>query len=148
MLVVVTSAAAYGKEKTIVSKFQMEHFGCKVYDKPRCLGVRQVIQTLDGNVFKLKFQAGLVYIPFRYPTDHEVKNLYRVYLTRDAVQWDPNLYNDHKEDNEWFECNTYGEGALNDEEFFASRDGFVIEQKGVSAKRKPIDFEKLRPFFL
>ena len=62
VLVVIISAAVFGKGKTIISKFQMEHYGCKVYDKPRCLGGRQVIQTSDGNIFKLKFQAGLVYI--------------------------------------------------------------------------------------
>ena len=103
----------------------------------------------------------------------------RVYLTSDAVQWNPNVYNDRQEDNEQFECNTHEDGALDDEEFFESRDGFVIEQNyngeinnivlnhpdltcaearkihefeckinGVSGKRKAIDFEKLRPFFL
>ena len=69
VLVVVTSAASYGKGKSIISKFQMEHFDCKVLDKPRFLGGRQIIKTPDGNIFKLKFQAGLMYLPFRYPTD-------------------------------------------------------------------------------
>jgi hypothetical protein len=38
VLVVVTSAAAFGKGKSIISKFQMEHYGCKVLDRPRSLG--------------------------------------------------------------------------------------------------------------
>ena len=61
---------------------------------------------------------------------------------------------------------------MDDKEFFESRDGFVIEQNyhweinsiifnhpdityteatkvnGISGKQKPIDFEKLRPYFL
>ena len=60
VLVVVTSAASYGRGKSIISKFQMEHFGCNVLDKARFLGGRQVIKTPDGNIFKLKFQTGLV----------------------------------------------------------------------------------------
>ena len=44
-----------------------------------------------------------------------------------AVQWDPNEYNDRDVDDEWFECETYEDGALDDEEFFESIDGFVME---------------------
>ena len=128
VLVIVTSAASYGRGKSIISKFQMEHFGCKVLDKPRILGGYQIVKTPDGNVFKLKFQAGLMYLPFRYPTDSEVENMRRVYLTSDAAQWDPNEYNDRTEDEEKFDCRMHDEGALDDEEFFESRDGFVLEE--------------------
>ena len=38
------------------------------------------------------------------------------------------MYNDRTEDDEWFECQTHEDEALDDEEFFESRDGFVIEQ--------------------
>lgn len=51
----------------------------------------------------------------------------RVYLTSDAIQWNPNEYNDRTEDDEWFGSQEHEEGALDDEEFFESRDGFVIE---------------------
>lgn len=66
VLVVITSAAAFGKGKSIISKFQLEHYGCKVLDRPRSLGGRQIIKTTDGNIFKLKFQSGLMYLPMPY----------------------------------------------------------------------------------
>lgn len=52
VLVIMTSAAAYGKGKSVLSRFQLEHYGCKVYDRPRALGGRQVIQSPDGHGFK------------------------------------------------------------------------------------------------
>ena len=50
VLVVVTSAASYGKGKSIISKFQMEHYGCEVLDKARVIGGCQSIRTPDGAV--------------------------------------------------------------------------------------------------
>jgi hypothetical protein len=179
VLVIVTSAAAYGKGKSIISKFQMEHFGCTVLDKPRSLGGKQLLQTPDGHQFKLRFQSGLVYLPLRYPSDDEVENLKRVYLTSDAQQWDPDAYNDRIEDDQWYDCSEPDVGALDDDNFYDSRDGFVLEtnyiaevnhivadhpdltvataqqifeyerqMNGVSGKRKTLDFEALRKFFL
>ena len=55
VIVVVTSAASYRKRKSIISKFQIEHFDCKVLDKSHYLGGCQIIKTPDGNIFKLKF---------------------------------------------------------------------------------------------
>ena len=52
VLVVVILAVAYEKRKSIISKFQMRYFGCKVLDRPRSLGGCQIIKTPDGNVFK------------------------------------------------------------------------------------------------
>lgn len=75
VLIVVTSAASYGKGKSVLSRFQLEHYGCKVHDRPKALGGRQVIQSPDGHVFKLKFQSGLMYLPMRYPTEQEIDNL-------------------------------------------------------------------------
>ena len=114
-----------------------------------------------------------------YPTDSEVESMRRVYLASDAKQWDPNEFNDSIEDEEWFDFQEQDEGVLDDEEFYESRDGFVLEENytgdinrivinhpdltyeeasrihqfeckidGVSGKRKAIDFEKLRPYFL
>jgi len=51
-LVIMTSAGSYGKGNSILSRFQLKHYGCKAYDRPRALGGRQLIQAPDGHVFK------------------------------------------------------------------------------------------------
>jgi len=67
----------------------------------------------------------------------------------------PDNFNDRADDEEWFDCIEDDDpDALNDEEFFESRDGFVLDSNyltdinRVSGSRKRLDFEKLRKFFL
>ena len=52
-----------------------EEYGCTVNDKARVLGGRQSIRTPEGDVFKLRLQSGLLYLPLRFPTDHELKHI-------------------------------------------------------------------------
>ena len=156
VLVVVTSAASFGKGKSIISKFQLEEYGCTVNDKARVLGGRQSIRTPEGDVFKLRLQSGLLYLPLRFPTDHELEHLRHVLLTSNGEQWNPDVFNDRVEDEEWFDCvEACSDGGLDDDEFFDSRDGVILESNftertisGAVGKRTPIDFNQLRPYFL
>ena len=150
-----TSAASYGRGNSILSRFQLEHYGCKLHDRPHVLGGQQVLTTPDGSVFKLKFWSGLMYLPLTYPSDDDINNLPRVYLTSDAEQWNPDVFNDHDIDEQWFDSisNTEPE-ALDDDEFFESQDRFVFESNyyadinRATRSHKRIDFKKLRKFFL
>lgn len=116
------------EKESLFSCDLLEHYGCKVYDRPRALGGLQVIQSPDGHVFKLKFNSGLMYLPMRYPTEQEIENLPHVYLTSNAEQWNPDAFGDDVTDDQWFDAvDEYEDGALDDDDFFDSRDTFVIE---------------------
>ena len=119
------------------------------------MGGRQVITTPDGYVFKLKFHFGMMYIPMRYPTDYEINDLPRVFLTSDAELWNPDLFNDREADEQSFDSlSDTAADALDDNEFFDTRNGFVYDfhySANVNknhAHKKVKDFEKLRRFFL
>ena len=101
--VVITSAAAYGKGKSIISKFQLEQYGCSVNDKARILGGQQIIKTPEGDIFKLRLHSGLLYLPLRYPTVHDIESLRHVPLTSEGEQWNPDVYNDRVQDETWYE---------------------------------------------
>ena len=156
VLVVMISAASYGRGESILSRFQLEHYGCKLYDRPRVLGGRQVLTTPDDNKLKLKlkFHSGLMYLPLTYPSDNEVTNLPHVYRTSDEEQWNPDAFNDRDIDDQWFNSISNEPEALDNDEFFDSRDGFVLESNyyadinRATRNHKQIDFEKLRKFFL
>ena len=74
-----------------------------------------------------------MYLPtIEYPTDDDLNNLTRVYLTTssDAEPWNPpDVFNDRMEDEEWFadSQSIIEDGDLDNDEFFDSRDGFVYE---------------------
>ena len=69
-----------------------------------------------------------MYLPLRYPTDNEVENMCYAYLTSDARQWDPNKFNDSTGDEEQFDCKEQDEEALDDERFYESCNGFILEE--------------------
>jgi len=98
ILIVITSAAAYGKGKSIISKFQLEQYGCTVNDKTRVLGGKQLIRTPEGDVFKLRLHSGLLYLPLRYPIVHDLESLRHVPLTSNGEQWNPDVYNNRMMD--------------------------------------------------
>ena len=163
VLVVITSAAAYGKGKSIISKFQLEQYGCTVNDRARVLGGHQIITTPEGDIFKLRLHSGLLYLPLRYPTVNDIETLRHVPLTSEGEQWNPDVYNDRDEDEKWYENkDSFEPDELNNHDYLDSRDGSVLETNfsthddssiervlcGVTGKRKPIDFYKLRPYFL
>ena len=63
---------SYGKGKSILNKSQCEASSVKVDDRPVKFGGSQMIHTLDGYDFPLKYEDGLMWIPLRLPTEHEI----------------------------------------------------------------------------
>ena len=86
--------AYHGKNKTIHSSMQLEHYKNDVNDKSiKVPGGKQRILTLDGYVIPLNFRQGLPYLPLRPYTDDEWETLPHVVFTSD-VDWDPTVF-DH-----------------------------------------------------
>ena len=145
VLVILTSAASYGKGKSILSRFQLEHYRCKVFDCPRASGCRQILTILDGYAFKLKFKSELMYLPMDYPSDDEMEKLPRVHLTCDSVQWNPDEYND--DDDTWYDAILDSEEEdLNDDEFFESRDSYAYEHNTLGHVNSTRKLENLHVF--
>ena len=82
-----------GKEgdTNIISANQVHKFGHCVDDLARLFGGKQCIQlTSTKSVIPLEpLQRALVSLPFRKPTEEELRNSKRIYMTSD-MPWDPN----------------------------------------------------------
>ncbi|MDJ0828176.1 MAG: reverse transcriptase domain-containing protein, partial [Rhodobacter sp.] len=77
-------------QKTIHSKGQLEHFGCRVHDSSRAVGGLQCVVTPEGYVVPMSVRDGLHYMDTRPPTDAELQDLPHVFLTSDSP-WDPKV---------------------------------------------------------
>ena len=91
VLLVFHQYAYYGKDKSIHSSGQLEHYGNYVNDKSHKIqGGKQLIKTLDGYLFPVQIKSGLPYLNIRPPTDEELKDLPSVVMTS-AQTWDPKI---------------------------------------------------------
>ena len=92
--------AFYGKDRTIHSSGQLEHYGNIVDDRSMKVGGRQCIRTNDGYIIPLDIINGLPYLKMEKHTDKEWEELPHVVLTAPGV-WDPtvldNVITDHEE---------------------------------------------------
>ena len=69
----------------------------KVDDRPLKVGGSQMIQSPDVYVFRLKYEDGLMWIPLRLPTEHEIEKLVHVDMTS-QMSWNPSDENKHHDD--------------------------------------------------
>ena len=72
---------SYGKGKSILSKSQCEAASVNVDYRPVKFSGSQMIHTPDGYVLQLKYEDGLMWIPLRLPTEHEIEKLVHVEMT-------------------------------------------------------------------
>ena len=82
-----------GNQHAIHSTLQLTDQGMNVEDRSPRFGTPPSITTLEGDVIPLIFDDGLPTLRLRYPTDMELMNMRRVYLTGSDV-WNPSKY-DH-----------------------------------------------------
>jgi len=75
----------------IHSTLQLTDQGMNVEDRSPRFGTPPSITTLEGDVIPLIFNDGLPTLRLRYPTDTELTNMKRVYLTGSDV-WNPSKY--------------------------------------------------------
>ncbi len=70
-----------------------------------------------------------MYLSLNYPSNMEVETLRQVSLTNASAQWNPDSHNDCEEDDQWYDCleQEDNEYALDDDEFFETLEGFVLE---------------------
>ena len=80
-----------GNHVTIHSTLQLTSHGMIVEDRSPRFGTPPSITTLEGDVIPLLFTDGLPTLGLRYPTDTEVVNMRRIYLTGSNA-WDPSVY--------------------------------------------------------
>jgi hypothetical protein len=72
----------------------MEWYKQDVNDKPRRVGGKQRIKTLDGYFIPINIQSGLPYVGMRPYTDSEWDMLPHVILTSDE-EWHPSVLIDY-----------------------------------------------------
>ena len=84
------SYAYLGKDRTIHSKGQMEHFGLKVDDTSMKVGGKQCIVAPDGYIIPLDIVNGLPYLKLEKFNDDDWRELPHVYLTA-ASPWNPKV---------------------------------------------------------
>mmetsp|Transcript_20329 Transcript_20329/g.42624 ORF Transcript_20329/g.42624 Transcript_20329/m.42624 type:complete len:1867 (-) Transcript_20329:137-5737(-) len=82
-----------GVGRTIHSKSQMEHFGCKVHDSSARTGGKQCVITPEGYVIPLHVRNGLYFMDMHAPSDEELSSLPSVFITSDSA-WDPSTIDD------------------------------------------------------
>ena len=91
-----------------------------------------------------------MYLPMRYPSEKEVKTLPHVYLTSSAEQWNSDSFGDEVGDDQWFDAIDDEDGALDDDDFFDSRDTFFIEPNfhcdinRIAAEHSDLTFDEAR----
>jgi hypothetical protein len=96
--------ALFGKDSSIHSPGQFEHFKHEVNDKSFHVGGSQCIKTFDGYVIPLIIKDGLVCLKIRPYTDREFDTLPHVFLTSEQ-HWDPSVLDHNIMDNEqWFDA--------------------------------------------
>ena len=81
-----------GKEgdTNIISANQVRKFGHCVDDLAVLFGGKQCIQLASSkSVIPLELRRALISLPFRKPTEEELRNSERIYMTSD-MPWDPN----------------------------------------------------------
>ena len=161
----------YCQGKSILSTNQSLAYGVKAYAEPRRFGGKQKIVTNEEYVFKLKYKGGLTYLPLEFPSDQDINKLPHVDFCSPG-QWNPDEENDGNDDEIWFES-MEDEEELSKEEFLDSRDGWFLDEidledpepertvtsikrslvlakvyvSGLSYKKKPWDYNALRPYF-
>ena len=104
IIAILHQGAAMHDGKTILSPGQLEHFGCQVFDRPKCVtGVHPYMSTPCGRMVPMAMQHGLPYVNFRPPTDSELEDLSipRVVLTS-PHNWNPACLDSEPPDN-WFD---------------------------------------------
>jgi hypothetical protein len=63
-----------------------------------------------------------------YPSEQVVDTLPHVYFSSNAEEWNPDVFGDNGANEQWFDAvEEYEDGALDDDDFFESRDTFVID---------------------
>lgn len=90
IIVIINQYAYLGRDKTIHSSAQLEHYHNRVQDCSRTVGGNQCIVTLDDYIIPFNIRQGLPYMSMRTPTNHEFNSLPHVVLTLD-VNWDPSV---------------------------------------------------------
>ena len=105
-----------------------------------------MIHTPDGYAFRLKYDDGLMWIPLRLPTEHEIEKLVHVDMSS-QMYWNPS---DEKEQHDdWSPISEHPETQeLND--FFGEHEGvFIGDSINCNAshtQHSVVDYETLRPY--
>ena len=169
-IVIMHQYAYYGKGTTVHSVGQMEHFGLEVDDRSaRLPGHRQRIVTPDGWIIPLQCRDGLIRMPLKKPSDHELDSLPRIILTSD-LEWNQSCLDneidaqndvfhdamatlEEREEHENYDHRYndngdylgHSEPAIDRIMDFHVRNQLVCEKK-VEVKQK--DYDSMRPYFL
>ena len=91
--------AYHGKNQSIISAVQLEHYRNNVSDKSVKCGGGQRITTADGYIFPLSIKQGLPYLRMRPFTQSEYDTLPHVIMTSDKV-WDPSIFDNDVDPND------------------------------------------------
>jgi hypothetical protein len=90
VIVIMYQHACHGKNKTIRSSPQIEHYKNKVDDRSMKVGRGQHITTLDDYKIPISIRNSLPYVPLRPYTDSEWEKLPHVILASNK-DWDPTV---------------------------------------------------------
>jgi hypothetical protein len=88
IIVIFLQYAYYGKDRSIHSAGQLEHYGNKVFDQSMKVGGKQCIVTKDGYIIPLDIVNGLPYLKLQKHTDAEWEELPHVVMTGPG-HWNP-----------------------------------------------------------
>ena len=82
----------------------------------------------EGFVFKLCYKGGLTYLPIALSTEKDMHELNHVHFLSPGV-WDPDEENDDQDDIEWFDTTDIDPDALDEEEYWDSRQSGWIQHE-------------------
>jgi hypothetical protein len=91
VIAVFNEAAYTGKNQTILSSIQLEHYKNKVDDRSVLAGGGQQITTADGYTIPLSIVSGLPYLQLRPYTRTEYRELPHVIMTS-PEEWNPRIF--------------------------------------------------------
>ena len=91
VICIFNEVAYTGRNQTILSAIQMEHYKNKVDDRSIMSGGGQQITTADGYTFPLSIVNGLPYLQMKPYTHTEYINLPHVILSSEE-EWDPRVF--------------------------------------------------------
>ena len=101
-VLLVFNESLIGKEgdTNIISANQVRRYGHCVDDLARAFGGGQCIRLASSQAeIPLELKRALIYLPFKKPTEEQIRDCERIYLTSDG-QWDPDALHDGIRDNQ------------------------------------------------
>ena len=143
VVVLMHQYAYYGKGPTIHSALQIEHHKNTVDDRPRKVGGKQSIFTLDGYGIPLKFRNGLAYMDMSKPSDLDMENYPTVVLTSD-VEWDPSQYDNELDPGDIITKDDYDDNLFNLEGDYVNRYISLLDTFGGDTGVNDLDYSNLR----